>query len=146
MLTFFEQYRQRLRHQHGWEIELDCPVCGNHGLPVHSGWTPDSTIHFGTQPTIFVNVSCPRCGQDLTQQAGEKLVELFSDVTAPARNRRMIALLISLLVGLPLLLCAVIWAGVQLGWWGHMAFMDLTGLPLLLPPGIFWFNWQIHGA
>ncbi|MCL4204093.1 MAG: hypothetical protein KJ000_16540 [Pirellulaceae bacterium] len=51
----------------------------------------------------------------MKQQAGEKLVELFSDVTTPARNRRMIALFISLLVGLPLLLCAVIWAGVQLG-------------------------------
>ncbi len=146
MLTFLKQYNQRLQHQHGWTVELDCPACGNHGLPDYAGWTPDSTIHFGIRSTIFVNVSCPRCGQDLTQQAGEKLVELFSDVTAPARNRRMIALLISLLVGLPLLLCAVIWAGVQLGWWGHMAFMDLTGLPLLLPPGIFWFNWQIHGA
>ncbi len=77
---------------------------------------------------------------------GEKLIGLFSHVPTPAQNRRLITLLISLLVGLPLLLCAVIWAGVQLGWWGHMAFLALTGLPLLLPPAIFWFNWQIHGA
>ncbi len=27
-----------------------------------------------------------------------------------------------------------------------MAFLALTGLILLLPPAIFWFNWQIHGA
>ena len=52
----------------------------------------------------------------------------------PARNRRLIALFISLLVGLPLLLCAVIWTGGQLGWWGHMAIMALTRLSLLLPP------------
>ena len=29
--------------------------------------------------------------------------------------------------------------------WGHMAFLALTGLPLLPPPAIFWFNWQIYG-
>jgi hypothetical protein len=146
MLTFLKQYNQRLQHQHGWEVELDCRACGNHGLPDYTGWTPDSTIHFGTWPTIFANVCCPRCGQDLKQPASEKPIELFSHVPTPARNRRLIALFISLLVGLPLLLCAVIWAGVQLGWWGHTAFLALTGLPLLLPPAIFWFNWQIHGA
>ncbi len=70
----------------------------------------------------------------MKQQAGEKLIELFSHVPMPARNRRLIALFISLLVGLPLLLCVVIWAGVQLGWWGHLAFLALTGLSLLLPP------------
>ena len=128
MLMFLKQYKQRLQHQHGWEVELRCPACGNHGPPDFTGWTPDSTIHFGTRPTIFANVSCPCCGQDFEQQAGEKLIELFSHVPAPAQNRRLIALLISLLVGLPVLLCAVIWAGVQLGWWGQMAFLALTEL------------------
>ncbi len=73
----------------------------------------------------------------MKQQAGEKLTELFYHVPTPAQNQRLIALFISLLVGLPLLLCAVIWAGVQLKWWGHMAFLALTGLILLLPPAIF---------
>ena len=146
MLTFLKRDSQRLQHQHGWEVELRCPACGNRSLPDYTDWTPDSTIHFGTRPTIFANVCCPRCGQDLKQQAGEKLIELFSHVPTPARNRWLIALFISLLFGSPLLLCAVIWAGVQLGWWGHMAFLALTGLTLLLPPAIFWFNWQIHGV
>ncbi|MCL4202632.1 MAG: hypothetical protein KJ000_09060 [Pirellulaceae bacterium] len=146
MMAFFKQYNQRLQHQHGWEVELDCPVCGNHGPPDYAGWTPDSGTCFGTGSTIFANVCCPRCGQDLKQQAGEKLIELFSHVPTPARNRCLVALFIGILVGLPLLLCAVIWAGVQLGWWGHTAYLALTGLSLLLPPAIFWFNWQIHGV
>jgi hypothetical protein len=37
MRTYFEQYKQRLQHQHGWEIALDCPVCENHGLRDGSG-------------------------------------------------------------------------------------------------------------
>jgi hypothetical protein len=53
MKAFFKQYNQRLQHQHGWEVELRCLVCGNHGLPDYTGWTPDSIIHFGTQPTVF---------------------------------------------------------------------------------------------
>jgi hypothetical protein len=57
MLTFLKQYNQRLQHQHGWEIELNCPACGNHGLPDGAGWTPDSTIHFGTRPAyVFMGL------------------------------------------------------------------------------------------
>lgn len=104
MLTFLKQYNQRLQHQHGWEVELDCPACGNHGLPDYTGWTPNSNIHFRTRHTIFANACCPRCGQGLKQQAGEKLTELFAPMPtpSPSRNRRLSALLISLLVGLPL--------------------------------------------
>jgi hypothetical protein len=61
------------------------------------------------------------------------------------RNRLLLLTFIGLMVGLPLLAFAAIWAGVQLGWWGNIAYTALAGLSLLLLPNMFWFNWQVHG-
>jgi len=144
MTTLLKQYNQRLQHQHGWEVQLECPICGHRGLPDYDGWTPNSVMQFGDKPTIFANVSCHKCGQDLKQEAGERLVEMFTDVPTPARNRRLLIAFIGLMVAVPLLALAAIWAGVQLGWWGNIAYTALAGLSLLLLPTMFWFNWQVH--
>jgi hypothetical protein len=102
-------------------------------------------MKFGDRPTIFANVTCHNCGQDLRQAAGEKLVEKFADVPTAARNRQLLIAFIGLIVGVPLLALVTIWAGVQLGWWGNAIYTTLAGLPLLVFPVIFWFNWQVHG-
>jgi len=145
MTAVLKRYSQRLQHQHGWEVELECPICGHCGQPDYDGWTPNSAMKFGDRPTIFANLTCDNCNQDLRQQAGEKLMEVFSGVPTPSRNRRLMHTFIGLLIGLPLLLFAAIWAGIQFGWWGNAAYTVLAGSSLFLFPTIFWFNWQVHG-
>lgn len=145
MTTLLKEYKRRLQHQHGWEVELECPICGHCGQPDYDGWTPNSAMKFGDRPTIFANVTCHKCGQDLRQAAGDKLVEVFSGVPTAARNRQMLIAFIGLIVGVPLLALVTIRAGVQLEWWGNAVYTALAGLPLLVFPTIFWLNWQVHG-
>lgn len=145
MTSLLKEYGRRLERQHGWEVELVCPVCGHCGIPEYDGWTPTQIVRLGDRPTIFANVSCPNCGQDLKRTAGGKLVDLFSGVPTPARNKRLLWVFVSLIFGVPLLLFAGIWAGVQAGWWSSTAYTALAGMSLLLLPTMFWFNWQVHG-
>jgi hypothetical protein len=145
MTALLDEYGQRLRHRHGWEVQLLCPICGYRGLPDYGGWTASAALNFADQPTIFANVTCQKCGQDLKQEAGEKLVEMFTGVPTPTLNRQLLLTFIGLMVGVPMITFAAIWAGIQLGWWGNVAYTVLAGLSLLLLPAMFWFNWQIHG-
>ena len=70
---------------------------------------------------------------------------MSSEVSPPTRNRRLLLTFIGLMVGLPLLFFVGLWAGIQLGWWGNIAYTAFAGLSLLLLPTLFWFNWQVHG-
>src|SRR5271168_2082714 len=97
------RYNQRLQHEHGWEVELQCPVCGAVAVPRFGGWTPSGAINFGNKATIYANLNCPRCGADLKEEAGRKLVELYAEVSIPVRNRRLMRLFIVLVVGATLL-------------------------------------------
>jgi hypothetical protein len=98
-LSSWTKYRQRMQHEHGWEVELRCPACGLLAHPVFRGWTPSHAVSFGNRPTIYARLVCPACGAGLKATAGEKLVELFADVH----------------VGLPLAMVAVIAPGIRYG-------------------------------
>lgn len=138
------RYNQRLQHEHGWEVELQCPVCGTIAVPRFGGWTPSSTINFGNRATVYANLNCPRCGADVKEAAGTKLVELFADVSIPARNRRVTMLFIVLVVGATLLPLAWMFLCRLMGWRRFESPLLWTPLIALLSPTIMWFNWQIH--
>ena len=144
MTTLIGGYGQRLRHQHGWEVQLACAICGHRGLPNYEGRTPSSDVTFEDRPTVFANLTCYQCGQDLTQKASEKILELFSDVPSPTRNKLLLLTFIGLMVGLPMLLFLGVWEGIQLGWWGNIAYIAIAGLSLILFPVMFWFNLRLH--
>lgn len=143
MRTLMQKYRERLQHQHAWEVELTCPSCGFTGLPVFHGWTPSYAINLGNTPTIYAQLTCPKCGADLKKAAGQKSVELFADVAIPPRNRRVLAWFLGLWVGGTLLLVAVLFAGVWAGWWGYGVFTILSLLTVFIAPSVMWLNWQI---
>jgi hypothetical protein len=143
MSSLLARYNERLRHRHGWNVELACPACGVAAVPAMDGWTPSLAVNFGNSPTIYANLRCRSCGADLTGEAGKKLVELFADVPTPPANRRLLAGFVALLVGVPLVLIAGLSLGVQAGWWGYWAFQGLTLLPMLVWPLILWFNWRV---
>ena len=145
MVGVIAKYRQRLQHEHGWEVELKCRSCGTVAAPQFSGWTPSRALNFGHTPTIFANISCPKCGAGVRDAAGSKLVELFADVALPTRNRQLI--LGGHLFGIIALIAFVpIAAGVGFA-------------PALLKPGaatavfavasmrlyFVWLNWQLAG-
>jgi hypothetical protein len=132
-----------MQHQHGWDVELQCPRCGNIAVPVFRGWTPSRAISLGNTPTIYADLDCARCGASLRDAAGRKLVELFTDVSIPLRNRQLIAWFLTCMVRAPLRLLAAVILGVGAGWgaFRHPAILPLFAL--LLGPMIMWFNWQI---
>jgi hypothetical protein len=101
-------------------------------------------MKFQDRPTIFVNLTCHKCGQDLKQKASEKLVEMFSEVRSPSRNRLLLLTFIGLMVGLPVILFVRVWEGIQLGWWGNITYIVLAALSLILFPVMLWFNWRLH--
>jgi hypothetical protein len=125
-LSSWTKYRQRMQHEHDWEVELRCPACGLLAHPVFRGWTPSHAVSFGNRPTIYASLDCPACGAGLKATAGEKLVELFADVH----------------VGLPLAMVAVIAPGIRY----RREAWALTVLMLLVLSSRslgMWFNYQI---
>lgn len=143
MATLLTRYRERLQHQHGWEVELRCPACAASALPSLDGWTPSYAVNFGDAPTIYANVTCSKCGVDLKDAAGKKLVEIFAGVPVPPRNNWLLVWFLVFAVGTPLLLTAGLYLGVLAGWWGYRGFVGLSFLPVLLWPVLMWFNWQV---
>ena len=138
MSSFLSKYKEQVRHQHGWEVELQCPECSHEGLPMYNGWTPSSAVNSGNTPMIYVDLTCSECGHELKSVAGTKLTELFTDVSIPARNKGLIyAFIVS--VGLPLVFAGLIWAGASAGWWGR-DFLWLALLPILFSPLIFFWS------
>ena len=85
------KYRQRLMHEHGWEVPLRCDRCGTDADPIFHGWTPSQVINFGNKPTIYANLECPKCGESLKEIGGEKLVEMFADERTPAKFKQLVA-------------------------------------------------------
>jgi hypothetical protein len=104
-MGFFRRYRETLRHEHGWEVELTCPQCGHTGLPRYEGWKPNLAGGFGKTPTIFANLACTKCGRDLRRAAGEQLVATFSRIAVPKGNKRLLVwfvIAVLLIVSLPI--------------------------------------------
>ena len=139
-MSLLAKYRQRLLHEHGWQIELECSQCGHVGLPKYDGWTPKRHIRFRKKPTIYANVACPECSKDLKKEAGNKLVELFSDLPIPPQNKRLIYGFVLAVFGLPLVLFGVVFGGVAAGWWDSSTFLWLSFLCLAVPPTILLFG------
>ena len=86
------KYQERLRHEHGWEVPLRCHWCGADSVPNYLGWTPSQIINWADKPTIYANLECPKCGHDVKETAGEKLVELFADKKTDPQFKRVAAL------------------------------------------------------
>lgn len=143
MPTLFHRYQRRLQHRHGWQVELVCDRCGQQAVPQFRGWTPDGAIRWGKQSTIYANLSCPTCGKDLKQEAGQRLVGLFRDIPTARQNKRLLWGAVTFVALLPLLGMAAIWAGVRAGLWGGWAFSLLGLSALLITPATMWCNYRI---
>jgi hypothetical protein len=143
MTSFLKRYREAMEHKHGWDVELECNGCGKRGIPEYRGWKPSQSVRFGAKPTIYADVACAGCGRGLKEEAGSVLVRLFSDLTVPPRNKRIIIGFIAVMAGIPLILAAVILYGISSGWWTYSAFLAFAGLPVLYMPAIFTMNYRI---
>jgi len=144
MVSILKEYQERLKNKHGWAVPLTCTHCGHEGLPRYDGWTPSTAIRFGAKPTIFANVSCEQCGESLKEEANVKLADLFTEQAPDARSRQLLWNMVGLLVLVPLVFAAVIWLGVQSGWWGGWAFSLLALLAFFFAPATMWCNYRIH--
>lgn len=128
-MALLQRYRKALHHEHGWEVELTCQDCGHTGLPRCDGWKPNSAINFGNTPTMFSRVACASCGRDLRSVAGEKLVAMFSEITVPKANRRIIAWLVVavvFLVTLPIVAQFVLRPSFHVASFGAILVLPLT--------------------
>jgi DNA-directed RNA polymerase subunit RPC12/RpoP len=132
MLT---KYRERLKNEHGWEVPLRCSRCGADAVPIFHGWTPSQVINFGNKPTIYANLECPKCGENMKELAGEKLVEMFAEERTSAKFKQMLVLFIAACVGMPALLLFL-----PRTWWMYA----MIPYFVLLQPMIHFFNWQVH--
>ncbi len=135
-MAILKEYRMALQHEHGWEVELTCPDCGHTGLPRYDGWEPNSAISFGSTPTLFARVACESCGRDVRSVAGEKLVALFSEITAPRANRRLVVwfvVAVIILVTLPIIVQFALRPGFHVASFGA----------ILVLPLIFVFNYRV---
>ena len=143
MVAFLKKYREALRLKHGWQVELQCSQCGHCGVPAYDGWTPSRAITLGNSPLIYANVSCSECGKDLKQEGGEKLVELFSGIAVPGRNKVLIAWFVACMAGISLILVACIHLGIRAGFWGRQAFAGLPLMAIAIGPAIMYFNYKV---
>jgi hypothetical protein len=143
-MSLMARYKQRGQHQHGWEVELECPKCHHQGVPQYVGWTPGNAINIGSTPTIYANLLCAECGHDLKEPAGEKLRELFKDVSIPPRNKGLIYRFLFAVIGIPLMVTGIVGAGVVAGWWGNRAFLWLNIWWIIAGPAILIFNDKVH--
>lgn len=135
-MAMLKGYRRALQHEHGWEVELSCPDCGHTGLPRYDGWEANSAINFGSAPTIFARVACESCGGNLRPIAGERLQTMFSEITVPTANRRLIVwfvIAVILLVILPILAQFVLKPDFHVASFGA----------ILVLPLIFVFNYRV---
>jgi len=132
MASFFKRYKERMQLKHGWEVELKCPKCNYNGKPEYKGWTSSQAISVGKQAMIYANLACPKCNNELKEEANKKLIELFSNISISSLNKKYLTLfLVSILAILPLALFL-------LGGFKLFPFMILFILP-----AIFIFNYKI---
>jgi len=143
MIAFFKKYKEAMRLRHGWEVELECSKCGHYGIPAYDGWRSSRALSLGNTPQIYAKVSCAECGNGLKHEAGQKVVELFSEIAVPSKNKIFIAWFVACTVGIPLVLTALIYLGVRFGLWGWQSFTILSFMVILIGPAIMFFNYKI---
>ena len=134
-----KRYRDVLRNEHGWEVELWCPECNHDVMPVYKGWIPNMSMKFGRHPTIYADLECPVCSTKLKEAASEKLVEMFSDVSIPRKNKMAMVgfiggwLLLLLLSLLPALITNI-----------SSLYLFPACLMISFLPVLFLFNYRVH--
>ena len=139
-----DRYRARFQHQHGWDVELTCPRCGTSAVPQYDGWTPSRAMALGSKPIIYANLSCRRCATDLRAAAGEKLVEMFSDVSIPPHNKRLIVALVAYTA---ISLAIVVGASMFLKGAVAVKWLPLALMPLWLMHHLSrWFGASVHST
>jgi ribosomal protein S27E len=143
MRSFFNRYNAAVRQTHGWNIELQCPQCGLAGLPRYEGWMQNIAMNSGDKPTIYAKVACSRCGKSLRDEAGGKLFALFTGVAVPAQNAGVIRDFILGLFIVPLVFAAMLFLGVQKGWWSYSAFVVLALSAVLIQPLVMLMRYRI---
>ncbi len=130
------KYRSAVQNDHGWEVELTCPSCGHTALPRYDGWTPDTSINFGSTPTMFALIACSKCAHDLRDVAGKQLVAMFSDMAVSKLNKRLIAYFVVgvvLVVALPIIVQFAFKPKFHVASFGAILFVPL----------IFVFNYRV---
>src|SRR5574337_225431 len=107
-----------LQKTYGWDVALTCGQCGVTGLPRYEGRSPSLHTNAGANVQVYAKVACPKCGNRLTNEAGRKLTELFSELDIPPANRKLISRFITFLFAAPAGLAFVLFFGMQMDWWG----------------------------
>jgi uncharacterized protein YbaR (Trm112 family) len=138
-----ERYRRALEHHHDWQLELACPRCRRTGLPRLNGQSDTLAVNWGDNPILFMILSCPECGQDLRDVAGQKLREAFGGLDIPERNRTLRRRFLFVMIGIPLLVAAVMTAGMVLGFWGAEVFLSFLVLALFAAPSLMIASYRI---
>jgi hypothetical protein len=143
MSPLFNKYKSVVGNTHGWGAELTCAQCAFNGLPRYEGWSPNLTVNISGRPTIYAKLACAKCGRRLTDEAGKKLVELFKDVAIPKQNVNIIKEFIAELIIVPFAFAALLFVGVQFGWWGYSAFAILAVSAAFIQPLVMRMNYRI---
>lgn len=143
MVALLKKYKEALQLKHGWQVELQCSQCSHCGVPAYEGWTSSRAITVENSPLIYANISCPECGKNLKQEGGEKLVELFSGIAVPGRNKELIAWFLAYMGGISLISAACIYLGIQAGFWSRQAFAFLSLMAIAIVPAIMYFNYKV---
>jgi hypothetical protein len=127
-----------LDHEHGWGLNLSCPVCGWTGVPKYTGDAAvGASMHMPTETVVSANLACYECGNDMGDAAKEKLSEMFKSVPIDKRGASLAGILMLALVLLPFVAFVVVAIGIKLGFWDRSAYLIIAALPLLIVPGFF---------
>lgn len=144
MFQFLRHYRQLMRNEHGWEVPVLCPVCTAAAVPTFNGWTPSASIGLGNRPTIYANLTCPKCAAPVRSAAQSALVELFSNVAVPESNRRMLKWYVGYAVATSLILLGALAALAVARQRAVPALIAALVVPLaLLRPLGQWLNYAV---
>jgi len=133
MSWFLTTYRNAVRQRYGWNVTLTCMKCASTNMPRYEGASPNNEMNAGDDVIIYARLACPQCKKRLIDEAGNKLVELFRDVSIPEKNARIIRDFIASLIMVPLTLAFTLFIGMRMGWWGNNAFALLVASSGLIP-------------
>lgn len=143
MISIVRKYKAAIQPMHGWNVELKCSGCNYEGKPRYEGWTSRRDVNRDALATIYAKLACPKCGRRLTDEAGWKLVDLFSDVSIPEKNEKIIKQFIAGLIIVPFALAFMLLLGAQMDWWGYSAFVFLVISAVFIQPLIMLMNYRI---
>jgi hypothetical protein len=131
MFQKLKKLRGSLEHEHGWEVPVECPVCGHGDVPLYEGWTPSRAIRFGNRATMFARLRCAKCHSDLKDAAGRTLIQLFSEQPIPQSNQRILRGYVAFAI-VALLICVGGIAWIAFARPGNRLFLAMIMAPVVL--------------